>query len=108
MKVFDWILLFSLLCGIILVFNLIDARSAHKVFLFHRELSTTQVRIAYASVYVGGLAGVILAFRLFIGHRRRLLRKDRQRKGLCSICGYDLRASADRCPECGATMDQIP
>jgi hypothetical protein len=45
---------------------------------------------------LGGVAFFVLA--------RRLYRRRRYKPGLCRKCGYDLRASPERCPECGTEI----
>ena len=48
------------------------------------------------------LFGVWPVWLLLPFHRRR----KRKKLGLCVKCGYDLRASKDRCPECGLSLEK--
>jgi hypothetical protein len=49
---------------------------------------------------IASMPSMILLAR-YVRHRHRML------KGLCPSCGYDLRASSERCPECGKQIAQI-
>jgi hypothetical protein len=50
----------------------------------------------------GSLLGPLVGVAVIVYDRRRATREDRISGNLCMSCGYDLRATPDRCPECGA------
>ena len=79
-------------------------------FCFHHDLGTNSL---YGWYSVSGFSApcwfylllftVLPAARLF--YHRKTAR--RFRRGRCRACGYDLRATPDRCPECGTVPKKI-
>ena len=58
------------------------------------------VQIPHGSVVLAASVAPLLWGRSLARRRRRIAKR------LCPSCGYDLRASPDRCPECG-TMPEV-
>jgi hypothetical protein len=64
--------------------------SAHRLYFPHWSLAA--------------IAGILPSMWFWRWRRERVRRK----RGRCLNCGYDLRASPERCPECGASPPHNP
>jgi hypothetical protein len=65
------------------------------------ENSTVTTRAYWAPYWLAAVAASVLPLRALamIGVRAR-----RRRRGRCARCGYDVRFSEERCPECGRPL----
>ncbi len=66
------------------------------------SLGATMNEVHIPLCWSTAIFGAIGVYTYLPLHRRR----KREKLGLCVKCGYDLRASKDRCPECGARFEK--
>ena len=104
-------LLISLASGPV-IFFVEDHQTLQKDYLNLPGLHISQVDatngpaiVVSISTHIIGLAALILILPMLVLNRRRINKLGQPKIGCCSRCGYDLRASRDRCPECGLERD---
>jgi hypothetical protein len=110
------LVLFALLIGFAtidwLVTRHLEVMNPVRVYLL---LAAGALVVAYG-VYLFSYLGPVRALTLAVGLglavgvltlvRRPHTRRAREAAGLCVECGYDLRASTERCPECNAPLPE--
>jgi hypothetical protein len=84
---------------------------------YNYDMAGMHFLIASSASYPGARSFVFLKLPLWLllvvalpapmfALRQALIARHRRRRGLCLTCGYDLRFSPDRCPECGRPTPQ--
>jgi len=83
------------------IFGFLFERS-HANYPKYIDIATAQQRIEIVVPHalVAAIFGAVPVWRLSRGRRSR-------RAGVCGRCGYDLRATPDRCPECGVMPAKV-
>jgi hypothetical protein len=82
--------------------QIVSATSSGIVFFTYSSKNgrSPPVQVSYPQIIL--FASIIPAIRLGFWSGSMLRARRRKERGQCLNCGYDLRASPDRCPECGA------
>jgi hypothetical protein len=75
--------------------------SEGKLVRFAAEVRRSGYVSIVAPYWLLVLATLPGAWMSLVRMRRSILAKVRRNYGHCPACGYDLRATPDRCPECG-------
>jgi len=68
--------------------------------LFMIEVPGKSIHLGYIVLMLA--LALHLIYRIGVAFAQREKARLQARAGLCGFCGYDLRATPDRCPECGA------
>jgi hypothetical protein len=69
-----------------------------------RGVVSANTRSVIIPLWIVSIVTGIPPIRAAVRIRKERIRTFRVKRGLCGGCGYDLRASKERCPECGMAI----
>jgi hypothetical protein len=78
----------------------------HQIVPFASKAYPTQIIVLELWYFALPLLVLLLILSFLISRHAAMIRMRRS-NGLCLSCGYDLRASPDRCPECGTAPAEM-
>jgi len=96
-----------LFCLLVLVFMLLEAAGSYEMKWVPVTDPSFQSH-ARASIHLSPAATGVMVVAIIVmvmGRRKDNQLKRRARHGLCLQCGYGLRATPGRCPECGMLLE---
>ena len=83
--------------------DLVGGVGSGRIWLLRQPLGNPPSELLFSTHIPFWVIGTAVLPVLWVLLRRR--QRPLRRQGACPTCGYDLRASTARCPECGTSID---